>query len=80
MNEQPKLTSNGFNVIWLIMLLVLIIVVAGGYLYFREKNTQLTTPQSSTQTIQDLSGELNTLNIGDESSDFSALDQDIQNL
>lgn len=78
-------------VLWLILGLVLIIVVVGGiywYLSNKQKSLTMTNIQTTTQSETPTASEnLDTLgtqadseNVPDATSDFSALDRDLQSL
>jgi flagellar basal body-associated protein FliL len=82
--QQPAPTPENSSkfVIWIITGLVIIILVVGGiYLYLSNKQA-VTTPSTTPAPVvqENLEDELNAVEIGDPDADFTAIDQDLQNL
>lgn len=83
-NKMESNRQNGNLMLWLIIVLVLAILVIGGlYLYMQQNKPAV--PESSYQTPQtvvkeDLESDLNSVDVEGTSTEFDALDKDLQSL
>lgn len=84
--EPPSGDSNKM-VLWLVIGLVIVVVLVGGIYFFLSKQqastTETTTVQTtltSPDTMDALEKDLNALNIEDAESDFTSIDQDLEQL
>lgn len=84
--EQPIATKGSIGGIWIIatVALVVLMIIAGLYLYTTNKSTsELSKAQTSAQTqrdIDNIDAELNSINIGDLDNDLSDIDKDLSTL
>lgn len=88
---EPSSGDSNKMVIWLIVGLVIIIVIVGG-IYFFLSSRQAATNTGTTQqpvvqvtpqppdTVDALEKDLNTLNVESADSEFTSIDQDLQQL
>ena len=87
-NQQPDQTpvKNEKANVWIIatVILVSLMVLAGGYWFMTNKSAQdLSKSQTTAQTEQDLNNidaELQSLELGDIEKDLSDIDKDLKNL
>lgn len=90
----PSQSGEGGNkmVVWLIVGLIIIILVVGGVYWYLNKQqkaslpteetttqTSQSTPQPTSESTDSLNNDLNSVDVG-ISTDFSAIDQDLQSL
>ena len=88
--QMPATPSNSSNkvILWFVVGLVIIVLVVGGFYFFlsRQQATQTQAPitqvSPSPSTQQNLESDLNNINIdaSGAASDFTAVDQDLQQL
>ena len=65
---------------WLIGLLVVIILLIGATYFYQSSQQKVQPKASPTTTEVSLESELNSINVEDIEGEFSAVDQDLQNL
>ncbi|MDO8618318.1 MAG: LPXTG cell wall anchor domain-containing protein [Candidatus Daviesbacteria bacterium] len=87
--QQPAAEKTGGNkmVLWFIIGLVIVIALVGGIYFFLSKQQNATEPEAVTQIPatapqENLENDLNSINVdtATTSSDFNAVDQDLQSL
>ena len=77
----PPQTSNSFNPLWIIAVIIMVLLIAGIFLYSQKQNTTVKPISSNiSSNINTLGTELNSLDDGTDDTDLTALEKDLQNL
>lgn len=84
---EPPSGDSKKMILWLVIGLVIVIVVVGGIYFFLNQQAKNSAEQvaeqpivETTDTTDALEKDLSTLNIEDTESDFTSIDQDLQQL
>ena len=81
MQAPPQPTTPGKGkTMWLIGLLVVIILFIGATYFYQSSQQKVTQPTPEASTEVSLESELNSISVEDIEGEFSAVDQDLQNL